>query len=132
MKLNTIPQTIKTTLEIGNILSNTKTYEEVKHGVRHHARHTLKMKFDRNEREIRDSINWWYKEFKLKYRKTKLTSDDKKYLKRCYYNVDNRIDELKSLDLKHDNYNDNRYDVYYKMLRQMRKMMKDKNIEVNY
>ena len=108
MKLNTIPQTIKTTLEIGNILSNTKTYEEVKHGVRHHARHTLKMKFDRNEREIRDSINWWYKEFKLKYRKTKLTSDDKKYLKRCYYNVDNRIDELKSLDLKHDKYNDER------------------------
>jgi hypothetical protein len=132
MRLNDISKTLKTTLEIGNILSKTKTYEEVKHGVRHHARHTLKMKFDRNEREIIDSINWWYKEFKLKYRKTKLTNDDKKYLKRCYYNVDNRIDELKSLDLKHNNYDVDRYKVYYKMLGQMRKLMKDKNIEVNY
>ena len=80
MRLNNITKTLKTTLEVGDILSKTKTYEEVKHGVRYHARHTLKMKFDRNEREIRDSINWWYKEFKLRYRKTKLTNDDKKYL----------------------------------------------------
>lgn len=132
MKLTNIPETIKTTLEIGNILSKTKTYEEIKHGVRHHVRHTLKMKFDRNEREVRDSINWWYKEFKRIYRKDNLNNEDKKYLKRCYYNVDNRIDELKTLDLKNNIFDYERYEVYYKTLKQMRKMMKDKGIEVNY
>ena len=132
MKFNKIPETVKTTVEVGEILSKTSMVKEITHGVRYHIRHTFKIKIDRNEREVRDSINWWYKEFKLKYRKDNLNDDDIKYLKRCYYNVDNRIDELKTLDLKRNKYDDDRYKEYYKLLRQMKKMMKDKNIEVNY
>ena len=106
--------------------------DEVIHGVRHHIRHTLKINFDRNEREILNSIVWWSNRFIDYFIKDKLSEKDIKELKRCYYIIHKRLNELKRLDDKNHNYNENRYKPYYEELQLMRNRLAQRNIRTQF
>lgn len=114
---------------VAEIAKQTDLVDNMIHGVRWHMRHTLGMKFDRDEKEILDSIIWWNNKFTKIYIKNHHNKTDIADMKECYRVVKKRINELKTYNYKHDKHNVN-YDAFYKDLEEMGNLLNVIGVQV--
>lgn len=114
---------------VSEIAKQTDLVDNMIHGVRWHMRHTLGMKFDRDEKEILDSIIWWNNKFTKIYIKNHHNKTDIVDMKECYRVVKKRINELKTYNYKHDKHNVN-YDVFYEDLEEMGNLLNVIGVQV--
>lgn len=121
---------IKAILEVGGMLSQTKIGDDILHGIRYHVRHTLKIDFPRDEREVIESILWWENRFIDIYKKVKLSDKDKNELRRCYHIIEKRINELKAFDRKRNKTNTKMYNQLYAELENMKNKLDNRGIQV--
>lgn len=121
---------IKTILEVGGVLSNTKLGDDLIHGIRYHARHTFKIDFPRDEREIIESILWWENRFIDINKKEKLTDKDKKEIRKCYAIIEKRINELKAHDRLRNKTNTKMYNQLYSELANIKQKIEKRGIKI--
>ena len=104
--------------------------DETVHAIRWHLRHTFKMNFARDEREAIDSIVWWNKKFIEHYTNTDHNKYNKDEMVRCYKIIQKRVVELKAYDDKHNQYDEQRYEKYYRDLDEMKRLMNGIGINI--
>lgn len=121
---------IKAILEVGGVLSQTKLGDDFIHGIRYHMRHTLKIDFPRDEREVIESILWWENRFVDINKKDNLNDKDKKELKKCYYIIEKRINELKAFDRKRNKNNTKMYNQLYSELENMKNKIEKRGMKI--
>lgn len=121
---------LKVILEVGDILSKHPITDDLIHGIRYHIRHSLKIDFPRDKREVIESILWWENRFIDIYKKDKLNDKDKKELKRCYFVIDKRINELKAFDRKLNKTNTKLYNQLYDELNKMKEKIENRGIKL--
>ena len=114
---------------VTQMAKETDLVDNMYHGVRWHMRHTLGMKFDRDEKEILDSIIWWNDKFTRVYLKNHHSAKDIADMKECYRIVRKRIDELKRFNYKHNKHNVN-YEPFYEYLVKMADGLNDIGVKV--
>ena len=108
---------------VAEMLKEVDLIDNTIHGVRWHLRHTLHLKFDRDEKEVLDSIIWWNNKFMKIYVKDNHTGVDIQDMKECYRIIRKRINELKTYDIKHNKYKEEKYEVFYKDLEEMKNLL---------